>query len=33
MVNGHAWERETFLISKGKALEPYGMNGSDEEFV
>ena len=33
MVKGRAWIRETFLISKGKTLEPYGMNGRDEEFV
>ena len=33
MVNGHAWERKTFSISKGKALKPYWMNGRDEEFV
>ena len=33
MVKGWAWIRETFLISRGKTLEPYGMHGGDEEFV
>ena len=33
MVKGRAWIRESVLIFKGKTLEPYGMNGGDEEFV
>ena len=33
IAKGRAWIRETFLISKGRTLEPYGMCGHDEEFV
>ena len=33
MVKGRAWIRESVLISMGKSLEPYEMNGRYEEFI